>query len=208
MVQAEMMPDNELATAEANRGSPAGLVLFPGSGSSAAHSALVAIEEELAPLPVGRFDFPYRKEGRHFPDRAPKLIATVVEEATEFARQHNLAARNVFLGGRSMGGRMASMAVAEGLNAAGLVLISYPLHPPRKPEKLRVEHLPGITVPTLLISGTKDPFGTPEELQAAMSLIPAPVTVHWIEGGRHELKGKDAEVATLVSQWLNNLVPG
>src|SRR5690606_38976965 len=104
---------------------------------------------------------PYRKEGRKAPDRAPKLIATVVDEAARLVRRAKVAPDSLVLGGRSMGGRMCSMAVAEGLPAAGLVLISYPLHPPGKPDRLRIEHLPQIEVPCLFISGTRDPFGTP-----------------------------------------------
>lgn len=178
------------------------LVLFPGAGSSASHCSLVSIEETLSPMPVGRFDFQYRKEGRRFPDRAPKLIDTVVVESTRFAADCGLRRREVVLGGRSMGGRMASMAVAQGLPAAGLVLISYPLHPPGKPDKLRVAHLGQIMVPCLFISGTKDPFGTPDELLDAISSIPAPVQVEWIEGARHELKGHDDQVATVVAAWF------
>ena len=90
-----------------------------------------------------------------------------------------------------MGGRMCSMAVAEGLPAAGLVLISYPLHPPGRPDRLRVEHLPALTVPCLFVSGTRDPFGTPAELEAATAAIPGPVTHVWIEGAGHEVKGHD-----------------
>jgi predicted alpha/beta-hydrolase family hydrolase len=104
-----------------------------------------------------------------------------------------------------MGGRMCSMAVAEGLPAAALVLIAYPLHPPGKPERLRVEHLPALRVPCLFVSGTRDPFGSPGELQAATATIPGPVTHHWVEGGRHELKGADQEVATVVRDWLRSL---
>ena len=101
----------------------------------------------------------------------------------------------MFLGGRSMGGRMCSMAVAEGLPARGLVLISYPLHPPGRPDRLRVEHFPALRVPCLFVSGTRDAFGSPDELEAATAAIPGPVTHHWIEGKDHGLRGVDAEVA-------------
>ena len=97
------------------------------------------------------------------------------------------------------------MAVADGLPAAGLVLISYPLHPPGKPEQLRVEHLPRIEVPCLFISGTSDPFGTRDELERATATIPGPVEHVWIQGGRHELKGKDAEIAAVVAKWIKSL---
>jgi len=85
------------------------------------------------------------------------------------------------------------------------VLICYPLHPPGKPENLRTEHLPRLTVPCLFISGTKDPFGTPEELEAATATIAGPVTHVWLEGKRHDLKGADSTLATTVADWLRGL---
>lgn len=184
---------------------PGGLVLFPGAGSSSDHPTLVALEVHLAPLPVGRFDFPYRREGRRAPDRAPKLVASVVEEATAFAAAHDLAPGSLVLGGRSMGGRMCSMAVAEGLPAAGLVLLSYPLHPPGRPDRLRIEHLPALDVPCLFVSGTRDPFGSPDELEREVAAIPGPVTIHWLEGGRHDVKGRDDEIAEVVAGWISGL---
>ncbi len=105
------------------------------------------------------------------------------------------------LGGHSMGGRMASMVAADAdgggavRNLAGLVLLGYPLHPPKKPDKLRVEHLPDITVPCLFISGTRDEFGTPDELEHWTATIPAPVEHIWLDRARHDLKGREAEVA-------------
>ena len=178
------------------------LLLTPGAGADRDHHTLGALEEAVAPLPVARIDFPYRKEGRRAPDRAPKLIACVVEEAGALAASASVAPDAIVLGGRSMGGRMCSMAVAEGLPAAGLVLVSYPLHPPGKPDKLRTDHLPDLTVPCLFVSGTKDPFGTPDELDAATAAIPGKVTHVWIENGRHDLKGKDPAVVDAVKDWL------
>ncbi|HEY4376520.1 MAG TPA: alpha/beta family hydrolase [Acidimicrobiales bacterium] len=186
----------------ARRGAVQALMLTPGAGADASHHTLVAVEETVAPLPVARVDFPYRREGRRAPDRAPKLIATIVEEAALLAERTGAKPDRIVFGGRSMGGRMCSMAVAEGLPAAGLVLISYPLHPPGKPEKLRTEHLPALTVPCLFVCGTRDPFGTPEELEAATATIPGPVEHVWIEGGRHDLKGKDPEIAAAVRAWI------
>ena len=100
---------------------------------------------------------------------------------------------------------MCSMAVAEGMPAAALVLIAYPLHPPGKPDRLRVEHLPQITVPCLFVSGTRDPFGTPDELEAATAAIAGPVTHHWVEGKGHDLKGADQAVADVITGWLRSL---
>lgn len=189
-----------------SRGGPVGaLLLTPGAGSDRNQSTLVAIERAVAPLPVARVDFPYRKEGRRAPDRAPKLLASLTADAQAFVAQTHIRPRRLALGGRSMGGRMASMAVADGLPAAALVLVAYPLHPPGQPERLRVEHLGAIEVPCLFVSGTRDPFGTPEELLAATSTIAGPVTHHWVQGGRHELKGADPEVSAVVAAWLGSL---
>lgn len=181
------------------------MLLFPGAGSASTHPSLVAIEEALAPLPVARADFPYRREGRRAPDRPPKLIATVVQEAGDLAAAAGVDPARVVLGGRSMGGRMCSMAVAEGLPAAGLVLISYPLHPPGKPDRLRIEHFPMLTVPCLFISGTRDAFGTPAELEAHTAAIRGPVEHAWLDGKGHDLKGSDQELARLVADWVRRL---
>jgi hypothetical protein len=104
-----------------------------------------------------------------------------------------------------MGGRMCSMAVAEGLPAAALVLIAYPLHPAGRPDRLRVDHFPAIDVPCLFVSGTRDAFGTPDELTAHTAAIAGPLTHVWVEGGRHELKGADEQVAGTVRDWLAGL---
>src|SRR5690606_12325423 len=110
------------------------------------------------------------------------------------------------LGGRSYGGRMGSMAVAEGLPAAGLVLLSYPLHPPGKPERLRVEHFGAIRVPTLFVSGDKDPFGTPDELAEHVAAIPGPVTTVMLPGA-HDMRGvgRQQAVAEAVAGWVASL---
>jgi predicted alpha/beta-hydrolase family hydrolase len=180
------------------------LLLFPGAGTGADHPSLVAIEEAVD-LPVARADFPYRREGRRAPDRPAKLVACVREEAAALAERTGLPPERVALGGRSMGGRMCSLAVAEGLPAAALVLVAYPLHPPGKPERLRVDHFPAIEVPCLFVSGTRYPFGSPEELEAHTAAIPGPVTHVWVEGARHELKGADQQVAAAVRDWLASL---
>jgi len=181
-----------------------GLVLAPGASAGRDQPALVAIDDELAPagVRVVRIDFPYKLAGRRAPDRPPVLIAAVVAAAEDLA--HELAAPQdrVALGGRSMGGRMCSMAVAEGLRAAALVLVSYPLHPPGKPDRLRTEHFGALGVPCLFVSGTRDAFATPEELEAATAAIPGRVDHRWIPGADHGLRGRDAEVAHVVREWL------
>jgi uncharacterized protein len=174
---------------------PAALLLAPGASADRNHSTLRAIEAAVAPMPVARIDLP---------NRPPTAIQRVRDEADALLTTHDLRPKTLALGGRSFGGRMCSMAVAEGLPAAALVLISYPLHPPGKPEALRVEHFPALKVPCLFISGTKDPFGTPDELEHHTQAIPGKVTHVWIDKGGHAFK-KDDEVATTVAAWLKKL---
>lgn len=176
------------------------ILLTPGAGADRNQSALVAIDSAAteAGAEVIRMDFPYRKAGRRAPDKPPVLVRAIEEAAGDLRDR----ADHLVLGGRSMGGRMCSVAVAEGLPAEALVLISYPLHPPGKPEKLRTEHFPKLRVPCLFISGTRDAFGTPEELEAAVSAIPGPVTIEWVEGKDHALRGSDSKVAATVVEWL------
>jgi len=181
-----------------------GLILAPGASAGRDQSALVAIDDALAPegVRVERIDFPYRLAGRRAPDRAPVLVAAVVAAAGELASTMGVRQDQIALGGRSMGGRVCSMAVAEGLAAAALVLVSYPLHPPGKPAKLRVEHFEGIEVPCLFVSGTRDQFGTPAELGIATAAISGPVTHVFIENGDHGLRRRDGEVAAIVAAWV------
>ena len=101
---------------------------------------------------------------------------------------------------------MCSIAVADGLAAAGLVLISYPLHPPGRPDKMRTDHFERLDLPCLFVSGTRDTFASPAELEAALALIPGPVSLSYIERGDHGLRGRDAEVAALVAGWLTGQI--
>ncbi len=180
----------------------AAVLLAPGASAGRDQPALVAMEEALRPVPVERIDFPYRKAGRRSPDRAPVLVQAVREEAAALAERTGVAPDRLVLGGRSMGGRMCSLAVGEGLPALALVLVSYPLLPPGRPDRLRTEHFPSLDVPCLFLSGTRDTFGSPEELEAATAAIPGPVTHAWIEGGDHGLRGKDAAVAEIVRHFV------
>lgn len=191
----------------------AGLLLAPGASADRNQPALVAIEEAVAPLgvAVARIDFPYTAAGRRAPDRPPVLVATVVDEAAELSRRAALGPDRLVLGGRSMGGRICSVAVAEGLGAAGLVLVSYPLHPPGRPDRLRSDHFPRIAVPCLFVSGTRDAFATPAELESATAAIAGPVTHRWLDGGDHGLRGRHHLVAREVAAWtadLLGLAPG
>lgn len=187
----------------------AGMLLAHGAGGGADHRTLVALGDHVEGrmgIPVRRMEFGYRAAGRRFPDRAPKLIAEVQAEAEAFAAQIGVPASGLVLGGRSLGGRMCSMAVAEGLGAAGLVLLSYPLHPPGRPERLRVEHFGAVDVPTLVVNGDRDPFGTPEELQRELAAVAGPVTLKLLEGQRHDPgPPADAEIIAAVAELLKGI---
>ena len=126
----------------------------------------------------------------------------MVNEAANFSAASGLAPERIVLGGRSMGGRMCSLAAAEGLACAGLVLVRYPLHPPGRPERLRSAHFPQVRAPCLFVSGTRDAFATPAELETEVAAIPAPVSLEWLEGGDHGLRRCDAGVAAAVAAWL------
>lgn len=184
---------------------PAGILLAHGAGGGKDHHTLVALEHQLG-LPVHRMEFPYRHEGRRMPDRAPKLIASVRSEAEALATQLGVGVNALVLGGRSMGGRMCSMAVAEGLEAAGLLLLSYPLHPPKTPDQKRVGHFTDIHVPVLFVNGDHDPFGSPTEHATEISAISGPVTTVWLKGQRHDPKPEtDDETVAAVRSFLTTL---
>ncbi|MGH9263439.1 MAG: alpha/beta hydrolase family protein [Acidimicrobiales bacterium] len=168
-----------------------GVLLTPGASATRDHSQLVAIDKALAAagVAVERIDLPSSRPG-------PRVLQAITEGAA------GLDVDRLLLGGRSFGGRMCSVAVAEGLAAAGLVLVSYPLHPPGRPEQRRVEHFPALHVPCLFVSGTRDAFATPAELEEAAAAIPGAVTHVRIEGGDHGLRGQDGPVAEAVTHWV------
>ncbi len=180
------------------------MLLTPGAGADRDHATLVALDRALSDAGFGveRMDFPYRVAGRKAPDRPEVLVKAIEEGARALADRLGVPTRSLALGGRSMGGRMCSMAVAGGLPCAALLLVSYPLHPPGRPERMRTDHFPMLEVPCLFLSGTRDAFGTSEELEAATATIPGPVTHTWIEGGDHGLRGKDTQVTGEILDWL------
>lgn len=166
------------------------LVVAHGAGAGMEHPFLQGFASAMAQEGVAtlRFNFPYREAGRRFPDRPPLAIATwraMMEAAAELSDGNPLWAA-----GKSFGGRMASMAVAEGMPAQGLVYLGYPLHAPGRPEKLRDEHLYGITVPMLFLQGTRDTFATPEILEGVVSRIGPTARLQWCEGGDHSFAVK------------------
>ncbi|HEX9105541.1 MAG TPA: alpha/beta fold hydrolase [Polyangia bacterium] len=142
-------------------------VLAHGAGAGQGHPFMVAFAEALAArgIDVVTFDFLYVAAGRRAPDRNDKLEACW-RAALALARAE-WSGRAPFIGGKSMGGRIASQLAAAGEPCAGLICLGYPLHPPKQPDKLRTAHLPELAaVPTLILQGRRDPFGTPDELRA------------------------------------------
>jgi uncharacterized protein len=172
-----------------------GLVLTHGAGSNARAPLLVALGEAFAGagFMVLRCDLPYRQDRAYGPPRPGDAVRDRQGLANAVAALEKLAPGQLFLGGHSYGGRQASMLCAEQPDLVeGLLLCSYPLHPPGKPDRLRTQHLPGLRVPVLFVHGTRDPFGTIEELDAARKLIPAKTALLRVDGTGHDLgfKGK------------------
>ena len=180
-------------------GTPAGVVaLTHGAGGSRESPMLQALCAEWARrgwLAV-RYNLPYRRRRPKGPPSGSSAtdIAGIVEAV---ATVRTLADGPVIAGGHSYGGRLTSMAVADGLELDVLTLFSYPLHPPGKPERARTEHLPRITVPTVFTHGTADPFGTIDEIRPAAALITAATDIVEVTGARHDLGSKKLDVPAL-----------
>ncbi|MFA7511438.1 MAG: alpha/beta family hydrolase, partial [Mycolicibacterium vanbaalenii] len=180
-------------------GTPAGVVaLTHGAGGNRESPMLQALCEEWARrgwLAV-RYNLPYRRRRPKGPPSgsATADMAGIVEAVTAVRA---LADGPVIAGGHSYGGRLTSMAVADGLQVDVLTLFSYPLHPPGKPERARTEHLPRITVPTVFTHGTADPFGTLDELRSAAELVAGPTEIVEVTGARHDLNSRKLDVPAL-----------
>lgn len=159
-------------------------VYAPGAGSGLSDAFGVYAARELAAhgVETWRFQFPYKEKGRSAPDPPALLQATWRAVVSSVAA---VRPGQIVVGGRSMGGRIASMVVAAGeVEVAGLVLLAYPLVPPGRATSDRAEHFPHIAVPTLFCSGTRDNFGTPDQLREAAALV-QDATVHFMEGADH-----------------------
>jgi hypothetical protein len=172
---------------------PAGLIVTPGASADRDHPTLVAIEAGLPEIAVERLTLATTS--------VPSAVTKIGAAADELAARLGVAPNEIALGGRSFGGRSCSVAVAEGLPAAALVLLSYPLHPPGKPENLRVDHFPQIAVPSLFVSGDHDPFGTPAELVRHLGAIRGHVDVELVPGA-HSPKGQDATIVALIRRFF------
>ena len=171
------------------------LILTHGAGSDCTAPLLLALSETFAGhgYLVLRCDLPFRQErrtGPPFPGNAERDRAGLGNAVAVLRK--NVAGR-IFLGGHSYGGRQATiLCAAEPAPVSGLLLLSYPLHPPRKPDQLRIQHLADLRVPSLFVHGTRDPFGSVEEMTKALQIIPAKTELMKVEGAGHDLgfKGK------------------
>jgi len=173
-----------------------------GAGSDMNHGNMLKLSEVLRGrgFDVVRFNFLYREKGGRAPDRMPKLQAcfsAVVERA-----RREIAGKKLIIGGRSMGGRVASMLAAEGFPCDGLLLLAYPLHPAGNPEKLRDAHLPKIKVPVLCINGTRDTLCRKDLMTKSIDGLGW--QMQWLEGKDHSF-AVTAELGELVEQWAEPL---
>jgi hypothetical protein len=217
---------------------PAGrlFILAHGAGAGQQHPFITHLASSLAErgVRVLTFNFLYMEARRRTPDRAPLLEATWLGVMTHAAQSGWGDERHLIIGGKSMGGRIASMVAADApapaagaperpgentarIRAAGLVLLGYPLHPPGQPDRPRVEHLPRLAAPTLVVQGTRDAFGTVDEVRAAFRTVPAPVDWQVIDGGDHSFAvpksaGRSAgdvqeSIAARVAEWVLRCPP-
>lgn len=181
-------PNGEISyLLEGPKDAPTTIVIAHGAGAGMQHEFMATVAAGLAErgLQVARFNFRYTESGKKAPDRQP-----VLEETYRTVADHirSLAAGKLVLGGKSMGGRIASMIVAGGTAADALVFFGYPLHPPGRPERIRDAHLYELGCPTLFIEGTRDPFCPLETLAGVTDKMSAPTKVHVIEDGDHSFK--------------------
>jgi uncharacterized protein len=168
------------------------LILGHGAGAGQRSPFMVEFARALAALGTDTitFNFLYTEQRRRIPDRAPALEACYRAVVAAVRDQIAAASRALFIGGKSMGGRIATQIAAAdpALPVAGLVLLGYPLHPPGRPEQRRDAHLASIRKPVLFVQGSRDPFGSPPELESALhTMRPAP-TLHVVQGGDHSFK--------------------
>jgi uncharacterized protein len=172
-----------------------------GAGSHMDHRSMLQLSAVLRDrgFDVVRFNFLYREKGRRAPDRMPRLQAcfkAVVERV-----RADVGARKLVIGGRSMGGRVASMLASEGFACDALLLLAYPLHPAGQPERLRDAHLPNIKVPVLCINGTRDALCDRSLMESALRSVTTRWEMLWLEGKDHSF-AVTAEVGDVAARWL------
>ena len=174
------------------------LLLTHGAGSNRNAPLLVAVANAFsaAGVEVLRYDLPFRQDRPHGPPRPGDAARDREGLRQEILKAREKNPERVWLGGHSYGGRQASMLAAENSGLVdALFLLSYPLHPPRKPEQLRTAHFPKLQTPAVFVHGTRDPFGSIDELKRALALIPAATQLLEIEGAGHDLGRRHADVA-------------
>lgn len=188
-----------------------------GAGGHMGDKGMLALAAALRARGIGvvRFNFPYKQRGSGRPDPMPRLMETV--SAVVARIRDELRPDVLVIGGRSMGGRAASMLAADGFACDGLLLMAYPLHPAGQPEKLRDAHLPSIRVPVLCFNGTRDDLCRRDLMERALGTVTADWTMHWLEGADHSfhvLKSSgrnDAavldEVGEATQAWIARLAP-
>jgi predicted alpha/beta-hydrolase family hydrolase len=159
-----------------------------------------------------KFNFPYMEERKKFPDK-PDVLKASYARIVDAVRSSDHRPARVFIGGKSMGGRIASMAAADGVNVDGLFFLGYPLHAPGRTDRLRDEHLYKISKPMLFVSGTNDAFASRQLLERVITRIGPSAQIHWVEGGDHSFNtasGKDGKEKTYqeVVSLLSNFVSG
>lgn len=172
---------------------PWALALTHGAGANCGAPLLVSVADAVAAkgMTVLRFDLPFRQQRPTGPPRPGDAQRDRAGIRAAVAALRQIGDYRVLLGGHSYGGRQSSMAASEDESLAkALLLLSYPLHPPRRPEQLRTAHFPSVRTPALFVHGTRDPFATIEELEAARALIPARTRLVTIEGAGHDLAGR------------------
>jgi len=196
------------------------VLLAHGAGADMHAAALTTVSAALsaAGIPSLRFHYPYRTEGKKFPDRPPVLLEATRRAITELARRTKLPPDRLVIGGRSMGGRYCSLVAGDAedpVPVLGLLLLGYPLHAPGKPERERSEHFPRLTMPVLFVSGTRDSLAAKPSLTKAARRVKGPKQYHWIESGDHGFKplkasgltvdGVLAAVARTAVAWVESL---
>ncbi|MEW6296909.1 MAG: alpha/beta family hydrolase [Thermodesulfobacteriota bacterium] len=196
------------------------VILAHGAGNDMTNPLLSAVHEGLAThgYPCVKFNFPYTEQGRRAPDSQQVLETCYRSIVAAVRADARLRPPRLVIGGKSLGGRIASQIVAQGMQVDGLLFLGYPLHPPGKPEKLRIAHLTRITVPMLFFAGTRDPLCTLDLLRQTVQQLTAPTTLHVIEDGDHSFTVRKRtgrtqgevyeEVVTASVAWLRSNLAG
>jgi predicted alpha/beta-hydrolase family hydrolase len=195
----------------------AALILAHGAGAGQHSPFMTSFADALAARGADliTFNFLYTERKRRLPDRAPVLESCYRAVIAAARDQVDSAQHALFVGGKSMGGRIATQVAAAdaGLPVTGLVLLGYPLHPPGQPDRLRDAHLPGVARPMLFVQGTRDTFGTPDELVPILARVAPAPTMHPVAGGDHSFKlsGREKgrqtavyeEIQDAITRWIS-----